>query len=144
MLTFTNKKEVLSYIKRKFSKESNLILIRGSTAYKNVKNFSDFDIEIWGKKLRKPYYDIAFIKEKPILISAYFYKYKKGRKTKVPQGTLIIKGQYNNKIIPDFSKDKYTNKQKIKRDCQLAIDFFFKYLRTKDKKYLTSVRRRIN
>ena len=70
-------------------------MVRGSTATKHTKKFSDFDIEVWATKLKKPYYEIALIKEKR------------------------------------------------KRGCQLLVDFFFKYLRTKDKKYLQSVQKRI-
>ena len=143
MKNFNNKREVFEYIKKKFSKESKLILVRGSTATKPAKKFSDFDIEIWTNKLKKPHYEIAFIKEKPILISAYFYKHKEGREIKKPSNVKILLGKYNDKVKPDFSKDTYNNKEKIKRECQLLTDFFFKYLRTKDKKYLQSIQKRI-
>ena len=143
MLNFNNKREIFAYIKRKFSKESELILIRGSTATKSVKKFSDFDIEIYRKKLKKPYYEVVFLKEKPILLSVYFDKYKKGKKIQKPANVKVLYGEYNDKIKPNFSKDTYTHKQKIRRECQLLIDFFFKYLRTKDKKYLNSIQKRI-
>ena len=139
MFNFINEKDVFEYIKKKFSKESKLILVRGSTATKPAKKFGDFDIEIWTNKLKKPYYEIAFIKEKPILISAYFYKYQEGKDIQKPSNVKILYGKYNDKIKPDLSKDTYNNKEKIKRECQLLVDFFFKYLRTKDKKYLQSV-----
>ena len=64
METFSNKKEVFEYIKKKFNKESRLILVRGSTATKPAKKFDDFDIEIWTNEIKKPYYEIAFVKEK--------------------------------------------------------------------------------
>ena len=143
MFNFINEKEVFEYIKKKFSNESKLILVRGSTATKPAKKFGDFDIEIWTIKTKKPYYEIAFIKEKPILISAYFYKYKEGKEIQKPSSIKILHGKYNDKIKPNFCKDSYTHKEKIKRECQLLVDFLFKYLRTKDKKYLQSVQKRI-
>ena len=143
MIEFHDKQEVFDYVIKKFSKKNKLILIRGSTAKKPVKNFSDFDIEIWTNKLEKPYYEIAFVSGKIVLISIYFYKYKLGKKVDVPSNVKILFGEYNDQIIPDFSNDKYTNKEKIKRECQLLVDFFFKYLRRKDKKYLSSVQKRI-
>jgi hypothetical protein len=143
MFNFTDEKEVFVYIKNKFSKESKLILVRGSTATKPVKKFGDFDIEVWTIKLKKPYYEITFIKEKPILISVYFYKYKEGKEIQKPSNVKILYGKYNNKLEPDFNKDTYTSKEKIKRECQLIVDFFFKYLRTKDKKYLQFIQKRI-
>ncbi len=143
MKNFDNKKEVFEYIKKKFNKESRLILVRGSTATKPAKKFDDFDIEIWTNEIKKPYYEIAFVKEKPILISVYFYKYNEGKEIQKPQNVKILHGKYNNKIKPNINKDTYTNKERIKRECQLIVDFFFKYLRTKDKKYLKPIQKRI-
>jgi hypothetical protein len=142
MLKLKNKKEVLGYIKNKFRKQGKLILIRGSIINKPVKNYSDFDIEVYGNTLKKPYYEIIFIKEKLILISVYFYKYKRGKKAKTPKNIKVLYGKYNNKIKPNFKKDEY-NKEKVKRECQMVVDFFFKYLRSKNKKYLDSVQKRI-
>ena len=139
---FSNKKQVFNYLKELFT-ESNLILLRGSTAKELIKNFSDIDAEIYSNAIRKPYYEIIFVKDSPVLISAYFYKYKKGKKTKEPKNIKIIKGEYNKSIKPDFSKDSYNNKERIKRECQMAIDFMFKYLRTKNKKELEAIQRRI-
>lgn len=143
MHNFANKKEVFEYIKYKFIKGSKLILIRGSTATKPIRNFSDFDIEVWGSKLKKPYYEIAFLKEKPILISAYFYKHKEGKEIQKPLDVKILYGKYNNKIKPDFSKENYTSKERIKRECQLVIDLFFKYMRSKNKECLKAIQNRI-
>jgi len=120
-----------------------LILVRGSTATKSIKKFSDFDIEVWTNKPRKPYYEIAFVKEKPILISVYFYKYKEGKEIQEPPNIKILFGKYNDKIKPSFSKETYKHRRKIKRECQLVVDFFFKYLRTKNKKYLEPIQKRI-
>jgi hypothetical protein len=141
MKKFKDKKQVLEYIKR--IAKGRVILIRGSTANKPVKNFSDFDVEVYGNKLKKPCYEIIFLGEKIVLISIYYYKYKIGREIKLPKNVKVIYGKYNDKLIPNFIKDKYTPKQKIKRECQMLIDFMFKYLRTKDKKYLKSVIKRL-
>ena len=149
MERFINKKEVFEYIKNKFFKESKLILVRGSTATKPVKKFSDFDIEVWGNEIKKPYYEIAFLKEKPILITIYYYKFKDGKEIKKPRNVKILFGVYNKEIDKSFNspehfaKDKYTSKEKIKRECQLLVDFFFKYLRSGEKDYLNSVQKRI-
>ncbi|MAG47879.1 hypothetical protein CL617_04700 [archaeon] len=143
MLNFKNKKEIFEYITNKFQKESDILLIRGSSAYNSIKNFSDIDIEIYSKKLQKPYYEIVSFKEKPILISAYFNRYISGKVVKKPNNIKILHGKFNNKIKPDFKRDTYTDKQKIKRECQLVTDFFFKYLRTKDKTYLNAIQKRI-
>jgi hypothetical protein len=149
MERFINKEEVFEYIKKRFIKESRLILVRGSTATKPAKKFSDFDIEIWGNKLKKPYYEIALLKEKPILITAYYYKYKEGEEIQKTRDVKVLFGVYNKEIekifnSPEhFAKDKYTPEEKIKRECQLLVDFFFKYLRSGDKDYLNSVQKRI-
>lgn len=148
MKAFQDKQQIFDYVGKKF-KDSELILVRGSTATKPIKDFSDIDLEIWGAKLKKPYYEIIFLKKSPVLITAYFYKYKKGKEITSPTNVKIISGKYNKSLEKSFTskehfvKDKYTPKQKIKREIQLATDFFFKYLRTKDKKYLNSVQKRI-
>ena len=139
---FRNKEKVFDYLKKTFSK-SKIILIRGSSAKKPIKNFSDIDVEIYSNNPRKPYYEIVFIRDMPVLISAYFYKFKKGDILKTPNNIKIINGEYNKSIKPDFSKEPYNNKEKIKRECQLAIDFMFKYLRTKNASNLKPIQRRI-
>ncbi|MAF36121.1 hypothetical protein CL622_03325 [archaeon] len=143
MLHFDNKKTVFEYIKNKFSEKSKLILIRGSMATKPIKNYFDFDIEIYGDKLKKPYYEIAFVREKLVLISVYFYKYKEGEDAKSHPNIKILYGKYNDNIKPNFNKETYDNEEKIKRECQLVVDFFFKYLRTKEEKHLASIQKRI-
>jgi hypothetical protein len=130
---FKNKQELFNYLLEPFSKKSKVILIRGSTAKNPVTQFSDFDIEVYSKKLRKPYYEIVFLGNKLVLLSVYFYKFIDGDKIKTPEKIKVIHGQYNNSIRPDFSIDSYTNKQKIKRECQLVIDHFFSYLRHKNR-----------
>ena len=54
---FKNKPELFDYIKNKF-KDAKLIVLHGSTAYGQIKNFSDFDIEVYGGKVKKPYYEL--------------------------------------------------------------------------------------
>ncbi len=144
MLSFKNNQEVFNYSLERFSKKSSLILVRGSTAYKPARKFSDFDIEVWGKSAKKPYYEIVLLNKHPVLISIYFYKYSQGRKANPPKNVRILSGKYNHNIKPDFSKDRYTNKERIKRECQLVMDFFFKYLRCEDKIYLEAINKRIN
>jgi hypothetical protein len=118
MKQFNGKTQLKNYLKKLSGKYK--FSIEGSTSNKPLKNFSDVDVEIYGK-VAKPYYEMVFVREKPILITIYYYKDKNKK----------------------FKKDTYNLKQKIKRECQLAIDFMFKYLRTKNKKYLKSVQKRI-
>ena len=86
--------------------------------------------------MKKPYYEIVFLKEKPILISVYYYKYKKGKEAQKPKNVRILFGKYDKEADKSFNnpkhfaKNKYSQKEKIKRACQLIVDFFFKYLRT--------------
>jgi hypothetical protein len=142
MKKLNSKKQVFEYIKHLFARNSNVILIRGSAVNKPLKAFSDIDVEVYGK-IKKPYYKIIFVKNHPILMSTYFYKFKKGRKVKAAKNIKVLYGEYNNKIKPDFSKDTYTPKEKIKRECQLMMDFMFRYLRSGDKKALASLERRL-
>ena len=118
MKNFNNKKQIFEYLIKKFSKDSKIILIRGSTAKGKIKQFSDIDIEIYSTNLKKPYYEIAFVGRKIILISVYFYKFKEGEKTREPKNVKIIYGNYNNEIKPDFSKDRYSHKEKVKREAE--------------------------
>ncbi|MCX6742026.1 MAG: hypothetical protein NTX24_02520 [Candidatus Pacearchaeota archaeon] len=143
---FNKKSDFFDYIKNKFDKE-DLILVHGSTAHGRIKNYSDFDMEIHGKKVKKPYYELIFIKEKPVLVSIYFKMYNKGTKTKPPNGIGIIKGIYTDKIdtqlIRMYQEGRYNQKEKLKRECQLIADFCFKYFRSKDRKYLQYIQKRI-
>ncbi|MBI4154833.1 hypothetical protein HY498_01965 [Candidatus Woesearchaeota archaeon] len=141
MLNFKNKKEVFDYIKIKF--KGRLILVRGSTAFGKIRNYADIDVEIYTNNLRKPYYEIIFLNKKPVLLTVYFQKYKEGKLVKPPRNIKVLSGRFNKNIKPKFLKDKYNSKEKIKRECQLIIDFFFKYLRSKDKKYLKAVQKRL-
>ncbi|MFH1376796.1 MAG: hypothetical protein ABIH25_04120 [Candidatus Woesearchaeota archaeon] len=143
---FEDKKKLYSYIINKF-RNSMVILVHGSTANKKIRNYSDFDVEIYGKNIKKPYYEILFIKEAPVLLSVYFYKYKSGKKTIPKKGIKVIKGDFSNNldggITPIYGEGKYTSKERLKRDCQLVTDFMFKYFRSKDKTYLKYVQKRI-
>jgi predicted nucleotidyltransferase len=147
MRKFKSKDQALEYIKRKFFK-NKLILIRGSTANGSINNFSDIDVEVYGE-IKKPYYELIFISNKLVLITTYFYKYEKGEKMKSPKNVRVLKGEYNINIEKSFhssshfAKDTYSSQQKIIRETQLAMDFMFKYLRSKDKIYLESVQKRI-
>ncbi|HJX50221.1 MAG TPA: nucleotidyltransferase domain-containing protein [Candidatus Nanoarchaeia archaeon] len=147
MKTFKNKEQVLEYIKK--IGKGKVILIRGSTATKPLKNFSDIDIEVYSDKLKKAYYEIVLVNKKIVLITIYYYKYEKGREIKASKNVKIISGGYNEGIEKSFNspghfaKDKYNHQEKIKRECQMVTDFMFKYLRTKNKEYLKSVQKRI-
>jgi hypothetical protein len=147
MKKFKNKQQVFNYIKR--IGKGRLILVRGSTAKKPIKNFSDVDVEVYSDRLKKPYYEIVSAGRNLVLISIYYYIYQKGGRIKAPKNVKVIYGEYNKKIDDSFNapkhfaKDTYTPKEKIKRECQMVIDFMFKYLRTKNKKYLASVEKRL-
>lgn len=142
---FKNKEAIFDYIIKKFSKESKIIAVTGSTAHKPIKEFSDIDINIWGNPIKKPYYELVFVNKKPVLISIYFYKYKRGKKINPPRKFRILYGKFNDSIELFQGMDalKYNHKETIKRQCQLIIDFAFKYFRAKDKKYLGYIQKRI-
>ena len=141
---FKTKKEVFHYLVSTYSKENKLIGIRGSTAYGKIKHFSDLDIEVFGKEARKPIYDLVFIGKRLTVITTYFYLFKEGKPLmKFPENLKTLYGTYNTNTQPNFSKDTYTPEEKIKRECQLLVDFLFKYLRSKDQKYLNSIQKRI-
>ncbi|MDP1729133.1 MAG: hypothetical protein Q8L27_02950 [archaeon] len=142
MKRFKTKEQVFRYIVQKFLKNSKLTLVRGSTARSPIKNYSDLDIEIYGKRA-KPYYEMGFVNKKLVLLSVYFYDFVEGKVIKAPKNVKVLYGRYNDSIKPDFSGDKYTSKEKIIREAQLAVDFLFKYLRRKDKLYLKFVDKRL-
>ncbi len=144
---FQNKTTFFNYIQEKF-KESKVILVHGSTAYKPVKNFSDFDIEIYGGSIKKPYYELVFVNNKPALLTVYFYKYQNGKKKLPPQKIRLIKGEFtdtieNRKPHTLYSEGVYNLQERIKRECQLITDFCFKYFRSKERLYLKYVQKRI-
>lgn len=144
---FGGKRRLWGYLKEKF-KEAQVILIHGSAAYKPLKNFSDVDLEVYGGQVKKPYYEIVFIKNKPTLLTAYFYKYQKGEKKPPPWNIRIIKGEYTTAIEQRkpqtmYSEVKYSTEEKRKRECQLVADFCFKYIRSKEKLYLQYIQKRI-
>ncbi len=142
---FKNKEAVFEYTLRKFSKDSKIIAVTGSTARKPIREFSDIDINIWGKSIKKPHYEIIFVNKKPVLVSIYFYKYKRGKETSPPTKFRILYGKFNDNIELFQGMDalKYNHKESIKRQCQLIIDFAFKYFRSKDEKYLGYIQKRI-
>ncbi len=144
---FQSKTAFFRYLRWKFADEQ-VILIHGSTARKPVKNFSDFDVEVYGNSIKKPYYEIVLIKNKPALLSTYFYKHSKGKKIFHPKNMRIIKGEYtdaikNRKAHTLYSEGKYNAEEKLKRQCQLVTDFCFKYFRSRDIKYLRYIQKRI-
>lgn len=141
---FKSKQQVINYIVKLLKKDAECICIQGSTAFKPLKKFSDMDFHYFAKKYKKPYYEIVFVKDKPILISVYHQKYTKGKKIKAPKRINVVYGDYNNKLVPDFSKAKYKLKDKITRECQLVTDFLFKYFRSGDKTYLEYTQKRLN
>lgn len=140
MLRFENKTKLFNWIVQSF--DGKAILVRGSTAFGPVKKFSDFDIEIWGKK-RDEHYDIIIVENKLALLTINFYDYKNGPKAKTPKNMKILKGQYNKNLEPTFTRETRTGVRKVKRECQLLLDFMFKYLRSGDKKALHAVKKRI-
>lgn len=145
---FNSKKEIFDYILTFSKLNSDLVLIRGSTAKGNVKKFSDFDVEIYGQKEKFPYYEICLLKKKVILITIYFRKNIKGNKINPPEKIKILKGLYTDKIQKIFDmnwnkKEELTSKQKINRECQLIVDFLFKFLRTGSEKHIKLVQERL-
>ncbi len=143
---FNKKSGILNYLKNKFI-ESDLIIISGSTAHGTINNCSDIDLEVHGRKIKNPYYELIFLKNKIVLISVYFREYNPGKKIHPPKNIKVIKGVYTDKIdkkfIKMYSEGVYNQKEKIKRECQLVLDFCFKYFRSKDNAYLGYIQKRI-
>jgi len=127
------------------NKSIKVILARGSTAYGKIKNYGDIDLEIYTEKPKKlPYYKILNFNGKKVLLTVYFYRFKKGeeiKKRKISRNIRVLYGCYNSNLKPSFKKEKYNKKERTIRDKQLYLDFLFKYKRTKDKKLFSTIRK---
>ncbi len=131
---FKNKKEAFKYIKKKYS-SAEAILIKGSVVRGEIKEFSDIDIEFYQDKPAKPEYELILVDNKLVLITAY--PYKAGKKiNNVPENVLVLKGNYCKQIE---NQKPYSKQERTIRDNQMFLDFLFKYLRTKDSKYLKTI-----
>lgn len=133
MKEFKDKTEVFEYIKRKYS-NADSVLVRGSSI-DGLVDFGDIDVEFYQKNPAKPEYELILVESKLVLISAYPYKIGK-RVKDIPDNVLVLKGSYYEQID---NQEEYTESEKRIRDNQMAIDFLFKYIRTKDKKHLKTV-----
>ena|SRR3989344_3778836 len=140
---FQTKSSIFEYLIDEFGSQSNVILVRGSRTKKSAKMLSDIDVGVYSSRKKKPYYEMALLHNKFLFITIYFYGYKAGEVINPPKDVEIIYGKYNKNLKPDFTKDTYNSKEKIRREGQLVTDFLFKYLRTYDRKYLKSVQKRI-
>ena len=140
---FNSKAEIFNYVIKKFKKDSEVITLGGSSKNKPLKKFSDLDFNVFSKKYFRPYYEIVLVNKKPILISAYPQKFVRGNKTKPPKDQLILFGEYNNNLKMDYSISKYERRGEVIRECQLALDFLFKYARTNNKQWLEKVQKRL-
>lgn len=141
---FRNKDELFKYLIRKFIKKEGTILLRGSLISKKVKNYADFDLEIYITNPRQPYYEIIFINRKLSLISIWFGKYKSGKIIIPPKDLKVIYGKYFSYMNYIKDKGKYLGKDKVKRESQAVIDWMFKYLRNKKIESLEHIQKRIN
>ena len=141
--SFNSKTELYNYIIKKFP-NSKLILLSGSMVSKRVKHYSDFDMEIHSVDgaSKRPYYELIFVSNKLCLLTIYFVKFFPGKSIKPPKDKKVIFGDYNNHYHCS-GRNTYNVKQKIKRENQLILDIFFKYVRHKEKKYLEWVAKRI-
>ncbi|SRR3989344_6339188 len=134
MRKFKTKEETFLYIKNKFvSKDVVGIAVVGSTAKGKIKKFSDIDIVVFNTKKLKPYYELCLIKDKLVLITAYFYR--PGEIIGIPENGRIIYGNYYSQIEHKGNLN-YNQKERIKRDNQMFLDGFFKFLRSGDKKHI--------
>ena len=86
-------------------------------------------------KPAKPEYEIVLVSDKIVLITAYPYNPGKPI-NKIPDNVLVLKGNYCKQIE---NQERYSENGREVRNNQLFFDFLFKYLRTKDKKYLETV-----
>ena len=134
MKQFKSKAEVFEYISNKFnSKNVKGIVIVGSTAKGKIKQFSDIDGVVFNKTGRKPIYELCLVNKKVVLITVYYYK--AGKLEKIPSNGKILYGDYFQQIEHKGDR-KYTSKQRAIRNNQMFLDGFFKFLRSKDKRYL--------
>jgi hypothetical protein len=133
--SFKNKKEVFIYLIKKFILNEGTILLRGSMINEPVKDFCDFDLEIYTNKKLKPYYEIVFVNKKICLISIWFGKYRIGSQSKMPKKVKLIHGNY-------FSYMKGLSDKRS--DSQHVIDWVFKYIRTKNMERLDWINKKIN
>jgi hypothetical protein len=145
---FNTREDIHKYLVNTFSKPSDLVLIRGSTAFGKIRSYSDFDVEIYSKSIKNPFYEIIFYKNHPVLLTIYFYSYSKGKDILPPKNLNVLQGVYNDKIEEIFQREiskegQYNGKDLIARKCQLNIDFFFKFMRSKDSKFLEKVNNRL-
>lgn len=149
MKKFKAKSDVFDYILEKFGDDAKTIIVRGSTANGKVKAFSDFDVEVYGKSSKYPVYEIHLCMGYPILISVYFYNYKYGSLIPKPANINVLKGSYTSGIDEIFEKeikknDAYNANELVVRKAQLMMDFFFKFVRTGDEKYLEQVTKKMD
>jgi len=145
---FNDRNSIHKYLLRRFAKKSDLILIRGSTAFGIIKPFSDFDIEVYTGKSRNPSYEIVIYKNNPILLTVYYNRLEKGENCIVPKHINVLQGRYNDQIERIFQREinkkgQYIGKDLIARKCQLNMDFFFKYMRSRDDKFLQHVNKKL-
>lgn len=138
-----SKTEVFEYVLKKFKNDSEVITLGGSSRNKPLKDFSDMDFNIFSKKYFKPYYEIVLVNNKPILITVYSQKFFRGNEITPPKNQLVLFGRYNDNLKIDYSISKYEGRGKIVRECQLAVDFLFKYTRSNNKKWLENVQKRL-
>lgn len=135
MKQFKSKEEIFNYIKNKvLRKDVRGIVVVGSTAKGKIKNFSDIDVVVFNEKNLKPFYELCLVNKKIVLITIYFYKY--GKIVKVPKNGKVIYG-HNFEQIEHKDNLKYNKKQRAIRDNQMFLDGLFKFLRSKDKHYLS-------
>lgn len=137
MKILKTKKQVFDYIKRKYliMGKTKSILIKGSSVNSDLREFSDIDVEVYQEEKRKPEYEIVLVGGNLVLITTYFYKPGKKLKSNL-KNSLLIHGDY---YEPIENQGDYTEEERKVRDNQLFLDFLFKYLRTKNPKYLSSV-----
>lgn len=135
MNEFSTKESVFNYLKKRFVSKNVLgIAVVGSTAKGKIKNYSDIDMVVFNNQKLKPYYELCLIADKLVLITVYFYK--AGKLAKIPKNGKIIYGNYYSQI--EYRGNlKYNRNERMRRDNQMFIDGLFKFLRSKDKKYLS-------
>lgn len=134
MKEFKSKTSVFEYISKKFKEQDTQgICVVGSTAKGKIKNFSDIDVVVFNKTGKKPFYELCLVNKKVVLITVYYYK--AGKIEKIPNNGKILCGNYFQQIEHKNDR-KYTLKQRTIRDNQMFLDGFFKFLRSKNKRYL--------
>lgn len=151
MNNFYLKSDIHNYILTKFSKLGETVILTNKASFSSsryLKSFTNVEVEIYGKQAKKPYCDLIFFHEKPVLLKINFFKLKEGQVADLPEGMKVLQGEYTDsleqiKSESNLDKLNLSKSDKTTLENQRLIDSFFSYMRTKEDKYLEDVQRKL-